>query len=174
MKCLWNVFIRHPTNQSQAPFSPKPSHKANSLYSWMKYIKEPPKQCLWLLLHFFLPHLVFIQPWICTVIQSNALEQRWRRREKRGGNAITCVTSQVALNFCVNLHCNLNPDTGCLLNKQYKPSILFCGLFQLSDFFFWRMVGLLWISCIIISFLLSLWGKGLSDLSDPPWMQLHA
>lgn len=85
---------------------------------------------------FFLPHLVFIQPWICTVIQSNALEQRWRRREKRGGNAITCVTSQVALNFCVNLHCNLNPDTGCLLNKQYKPSILFCGLFQLSDFFF--------------------------------------
>lgn len=80
----------------------------------------------------------------------------------------------MAPNFCINLRCNPNPDAGRLLNRQYNPSILLCGGRSAFQGLFW---GDGWLALDLLyyhSFLLSLHAKGLSDLSDPPWMQLHA
>lgn len=77
---------------------------------------------------FFLPHLVFIQPWICTVIQSNALEQR-RREEREGKKCYYLCYIPNGIEFLYKPSLQPQPDSGCLLNKQYKPSILLRGIF---------------------------------------------
>lgn len=72
--------------------------------------------------------------------------------EMRGKKALLpALTSQMALNFCINLWCNPNPDAGCLLNRQYKLSNLLRGFFQPFRIFFGG-----WLACsgfIVLSFL---------------------
>lgn len=52
---------------------------------------------------FFFSHLVFIQPWICTVIESNTrtkMKEERKEGRKKKKSAVTCVTSKEVLNFC--------------------------------------------------------------------------
>lgn len=161
-----NCFYKAPNKPVSSPFEPKTIPQGSqSLYSWLNY-KELPKQCLWFLLWVLFPHLVFIEPRICTVIWSKTSEERQRGRRKEGKCTVTCVTAQVAQNLCVILWSNLDPDAG----LSHPPLRGFFSLLGSSFGDGWLALDLLYYH----SFLLSLHGQGLSNLSDPPWMQLHA
>lgn len=144
----------------------------------MNYIKEPPKQCLWFRSFFvFFYHLVFIQPRICTVIESNTRtkmkeERKGEGREKKKRCCYLCYI-QSSTEFLHNLWCNPNSAAGWPLSHCFCSTKSASSLFQPFRVFFlggWLALDLLYYH----SFLLSVHSKGLSDLSDPPWMQLSA
>lgn len=125
---------------------------------------------------FFFSHLVFIQPWICTVIESNTRtkmkEERKEGRKKKKKCCYLCYV-QRSTEFLHNLWCNPNSAAGWPLSHCFCRTKSASSLFQPFRVFFlggWLALDLLYYH----SFLLSVHSKGLSDLSDPPWMQLSA